>query len=95
MTDELVADRLYRLDLGRVNAYLVDTGETTLIDAGTPNAVDDLRAELNDAGYDVEDIDRVLITHFDLDNRRCVVQRDRKDSDFVICSNIQTSKLEA
>ena len=68
MTDELVADQLYRLDLGMVNAYLVDTGEATLIDAGTPNAVDDLRYELDEAGYDAEDIDRVLITHFDLDH---------------------------
>jgi glyoxylase-like metal-dependent hydrolase (beta-lactamase superfamily II) len=68
MTDELVADRLYLLDLGSVNAYLVDTGETTLIDAGTPNAVDDLRSELHDAGYAVADIDRVLITHFDIDH---------------------------
>jgi glyoxylase-like metal-dependent hydrolase (beta-lactamase superfamily II) len=68
MTDELVADRLYRLDLGMVNAYLVDTGETTLVDAGMPNAVDDLRGELDEAGYDAGDIDRVLITHFDLDH---------------------------
>ena len=66
MTDELVADRLYRLDLGIVNASLVDTGETTLVDAGMPNAVDDLRGELDEAGYDERDIDRVLITHFDL-----------------------------
>jgi glyoxylase-like metal-dependent hydrolase (beta-lactamase superfamily II) len=50
-----------------VNAYLVDTGETTLVDAGMPNTVDDLRGELDEAGYDAEDIDRVLITHFDLD----------------------------
>ena len=68
MTDELVADRLYRLDLGVVNAYLVDTGETTLVDAGTPNAADDLWSELDEAGYDTGDIDRVLITHFDLDH---------------------------
>ena len=68
MTDELVADQLYRLDLGMVNAYLVDTDETTLVDAGTPNAVDDLRDELDEAGYGAEDIDRVLITHFDLDH---------------------------
>ena len=68
MTDELVADRLYRLDLGMVNAYLVDTGETTLVDAGTPNAVNDLRGELDEAGYEVRDIDRVLIAHFDLDH---------------------------
>lgn len=68
MTDELLPGKVYRLDLGRVNAYLVDDGETTLIDAGTPNAVDDLRAELDEAGYDDDDIDRVLITHFDLDH---------------------------
>jgi glyoxylase-like metal-dependent hydrolase (beta-lactamase superfamily II) len=68
MTDELLPSKVYRLELGRVNVYLVDDGETTLIDAGTPNAVDDLRAELNEAGYDDDDIDRVLITHFDLDH---------------------------
>ena len=51
-----------------MNAYLVDTGETTLVDAGMPNAVDDLRGELDEAGYDARDIDRVLITHFDLDH---------------------------
>lgn len=68
MTGELLPDTVYRLDLGMVNAYLVDDGETTLIDAGTPNAVDDLRGELDEAGYDERDVDRVLITHFDLDH---------------------------
>ena len=51
-----------------VNAYLVDAGETTLVDAGTPNAADDLRGELDEAGYGAGDVDRVLITHFDLDH---------------------------
>jgi glyoxylase-like metal-dependent hydrolase (beta-lactamase superfamily II) len=51
-----------------VNAYLVADDETTLIDTGMPNAVDDIRSELNDAGYGDGDIDRVLITHFDLDH---------------------------
>ncbi|PSQ15521.1 hypothetical protein BRD02_06760 [Halobacteriales archaeon QS_8_69_73] len=50
------------------NAYLVDAGEMTLVDAGTPNAADDLRGELDEAGHGAEDIDRVLITHFDLDH---------------------------
>lgn len=58
MTDELVSDRVYRLDLGIVNAYLVDDDETTLLDAGTPNAVEDLRDELDAAGYDERDLDR-------------------------------------
>ena len=68
MTTELVDDRVYRLDLGIVNAYLVDDGETTLIDAGTPTATDDLRAALEDAGYGERDLDRVLLTHFDVDH---------------------------
>lgn len=68
MTTELVDDRVYRLDLGIVNAYLVDDGETTLIDAGTPTATDDLQAALEDAGYGERDLDRVLLTHFDVDH---------------------------
>lgn len=76
MTDELLPDRVYRLDLGMVNAYLVDDGETTLIDAGTPNAADDLRGELDEAGYNDHDIDRVLITHFDLDHVGTLAQLD-------------------
>jgi len=35
-----------------VNAYLVDTDETTLADVGMPNAVNDLRGELDEARYD-------------------------------------------
>jgi glyoxylase-like metal-dependent hydrolase (beta-lactamase superfamily II) len=68
MTDELLPGRVYHLDLGAVNAYLLDDGETTLIDTGTPNALDDLRSELDEAGYTIDDIDRVLITHFDVDH---------------------------
>lgn len=76
MTDELLPGQAYRLELGTVNAYLVDDGETTLIDAGTPNAVDALRGELDEAGYDADDVDRVLITHFDLDHVGTLAQLD-------------------
>jgi glyoxylase-like metal-dependent hydrolase (beta-lactamase superfamily II) len=55
-------------DLGFVNAYLIDDGDLTLIDAGTPGGADDLRGALNEAGYAVGDIDRVLVTHFDIDH---------------------------
>lgn len=68
MTDELRANQVYRLDLKTTNAYLVDDGEVTLIDAGTPMGIDTLRAELREAGYDEADVDRVLVTHFDLDH---------------------------
>ncbi|MFD1647707.1 MBL fold metallo-hydrolase [Haloarchaeobius litoreus] len=61
-------ERIWRLNLGSVNAYLVDDGEVTLVDAGTPRSVDSIGAGLATAGYDVDDLDRVLITHFDLDH---------------------------
>lgn len=52
MSDELIEGRLHRLDLGFVNAYLVDDGEVTLVDAGISRSVGTLRAELTQAGYD-------------------------------------------
>lgn len=61
-------EALWRLDLGSVNAYLVDDGDVTLVDAGTPRSVDDIRDGLSTAGYTVADVDRVLVTHFDLDH---------------------------
>jgi glyoxylase-like metal-dependent hydrolase (beta-lactamase superfamily II) len=59
---------VWAFDLGMVNAYLVDDGTVTLIDAGTAGAIDDLREELTEAGYDAADVDRVLVTHFDVDH---------------------------
>lgn len=50
------------------NAFLVDDGSVTLIDAGLPVSSPGIRSELNTAGYGVDDIDRVLVTHYDLDH---------------------------
>lgn len=59
---------VWAFDLGMVNAYLVDDGAVTLVDAGTPGAAESLRDEVADAGYDTAEIDRVLVTHFDIDH---------------------------
>lgn len=48
------------------NAFLVDDGDVTLVDAGLPWFP--LRRELGEAGYGVADIDRVLLTHYDIDH---------------------------
>jgi glyoxylase-like metal-dependent hydrolase (beta-lactamase superfamily II) len=61
-------ERVWRFDLGSVNAYLVDDGEVTLVDAGTPRSVGTLRRGLATAGYGVEDLDRLLVTHYDVDH---------------------------
>jgi glyoxylase-like metal-dependent hydrolase (beta-lactamase superfamily II) len=69
VTESLDGDgAVWAFDLGTVTAYLIDDGDVTLVDTGTPGAVDDLRAGVDEAGYAVDDIDRVLITHFDIDH---------------------------
>ncbi|MFQ3285297.1 MAG: glyoxylase-like metal-dependent hydrolase (beta-lactamase superfamily II) [Natronomonas sp.] len=50
------------------NAYLVDDGEVTLIDAGPPLPRRSLDGEIRAAGYALGDIDRVLLTHYDIDH---------------------------
>jgi len=66
---EQLAERVWRLDLGSVNAYLVDDqGDLTLVDAGTPFDAGDVIEGVSDAGFDVVDVDRVLVTHYDLDH---------------------------
>jgi glyoxylase-like metal-dependent hydrolase (beta-lactamase superfamily II) len=63
-----LADGVWLLPLRVSNAYLVDDGELTLIDAGLPWDADRLRRELGVLGHDVGDVDRILLTHYDLDH---------------------------
>jgi len=68
MVSELAAD-IWWYDLRGVNAYLVADGDTlTLVDTGMPLARRALVLGLGEAGYDPQDIDRVLITHYDFDH---------------------------
>ena len=82
MSDEVVPG-VHRLDLGFVNAYLVDDRDRdvadpalTLVDAGTPGKTAELRAEIRAAGYDVDDVDRILCTHYDFDHVGGVAELD-------------------
>ncbi|EMA01022.1 Glyoxylase, beta-lactamase superfamily II [Haloarcula vallismortis] len=64
-----LADDSWWYDLTGVNATLVDDDETlTLVDAGLPWHGNKLIAGLSDAGYELRDLDRILLTHFDLDH---------------------------
>ena len=63
-----IADGVWRLDCGAVNAYLVFDDVPTLVDAGTPWDEDAIRDGLDDAGVAVSEIGRVLLTHYDLDH---------------------------
>lgn len=50
------------------NAYLLDDGELTLVDAGLPVPRRSLAGEIRAAGYTPGEIDRVLLTHYDIDH---------------------------
>ncbi|WP_396613134.1 MBL fold metallo-hydrolase [Haloferax sp. S1W] len=62
-------DRVYRFRLRGVNAYLVEDGaDLVLVDAGTPWDRGRIVRGLAAAGFDASDVDRVLLTHYDLDH---------------------------
>lgn len=63
-----LADDVWWYDLRGTNAYLVDDGALTLVDAGMRFHAGALIGGLRDAGFELRDLDRVLITHYDMDH---------------------------
>lgn len=68
MATELAAG-VWWIDLPSVNAYLVDDdGTLTLVDAGTPRDDGRIVRALQEAGYTTGDVERVFVTHYDVDH---------------------------
>lgn len=64
-----LAEDVWWYDLRGVNAYLVeDDDATTLVDTGMPFSRRQLILGLDRVGYGASDIDRVFLTHFDVDH---------------------------
>jgi glyoxylase-like metal-dependent hydrolase (beta-lactamase superfamily II) len=64
-----LGDGVWWYDLTGVNAALVDDGGTlTLVDTGMPWHGDRLIAGLIDAGFERRDVERILLTHYDMDH---------------------------
>ncbi|WP_254545943.1 MBL fold metallo-hydrolase [Halomarina pelagica] len=70
-----LSDHCWAIELRGVNAYLAEDepeadGERvlTLIDTGTPFDARTLAREIEATGHRVEDVERVLLTHYDLDH---------------------------
>ncbi|MFO7835445.1 MAG: MBL fold metallo-hydrolase [Candidatus Thorarchaeota archaeon] len=49
------------------NCVLVDDETLTLIDAGA--SIDNIKRSLMELGYDIEDIDRIVLSHFHIDHK--------------------------
>ncbi|ELY37825.1 MBL fold metallo-hydrolase [Natronorubrum tibetense] len=56
--------------VGRVNCYLLPGDELTLLDPGpsTPDAYEALESGLTQAGYRIDDVDQILISHPHMDH---------------------------
>lgn len=64
-----LGEGVWWIDLWGVNAYVVDDGGTlTLVDAGFPWSTRAVVAGLAEAGGSPGDLERVLITHYDVDH---------------------------
>ena len=60
--------RLRGIEPAGVNAYLIDDGEITLIDVGMVWDSSQLDRGIRELGFELQDIDRILLTHFDIDH---------------------------
>lgn len=64
-----LADDVWWYDLVGTNAYLADDdGTLTLVDAGMPWHGNTLIGGLREADFELRDIDRILLTHYDFDH---------------------------
>ena len=64
-----LADGIWWLDRRGVNAYLVEDDDAlTLVDAGNPWDAGAFDRALASLDYGVSDVDRILLTHYDLDH---------------------------
>mgnify|MGYP000385529868 CR=1 FL=1 len=64
-----LADDIWWYDFRGTNAYLVDDdGVLTLVDSGMRFHASELIGGLRDAGFELRDLDRILLTHYDVDH---------------------------
>jgi glyoxylase-like metal-dependent hydrolase (beta-lactamase superfamily II) len=64
-----LAPNLHRIGSDFVNAYLVeDAGGVTIVDAGLPRHWRELKQELAQLGYSLDDVRGIVLTHGDTDH---------------------------
>ena len=69
-----VLEGLWQINLGAVNAFLIDSGGLTLIDTGTPNSEGKIVAAIESIGKKVTDLEHIIVTHCHADHSGSVVE---------------------
>jgi NAD+ synthase (glutamine-hydrolysing) len=69
MVAERIADGLYRVLKGYVNAYVLeDDAGLVLVDCGLPKRADRIAASIRETGHQPADVRHILVTHHHLDH---------------------------
>lgn len=63
-----IIDGLHQINLGFVNAFVIDHGDLTLIDTGVPGSENKIIEALHEINKDAGDIRQIIITHAHLDH---------------------------
>lgn len=58
-----IVEGLWQINLGGVNAFLLDQGDLTLIDTGLPKSEDKIVAAIESIGKKVTDLKHIIVTH--------------------------------
>ena len=58
-----ITEGLWQINLGTVNAFLIDQGELTLVDTGLPGCADKIVAAIASIGKNVGDLKHIIVTH--------------------------------
>ncbi len=63
-----ITPNLYHINLGNVNAFVIEDDGLTLIDTGLPGKTDKIFTAIKDAGKNPVDIKRIILTHLHTDH---------------------------
>lgn len=73
-----VVNRLYRVNLGMVNAYILDEKELTIVDTGIPGSADKILKALSHLGRSPEEVKHILLTHLHMDHTGSAAELKRR-----------------
>lgn len=74
-----IVNELYRVSLGVVNAFVIArSNDLTLIDCGTPDCADAIELAIRQLGFELADLQNILITHHHPDHIGSLAEIQRR-----------------
>jgi len=73
-----ITDHIYQLDLGIVNAFVIEDNGLTLIDSGPKNSADKIFAAIKKAGKNPANLKQLILTHLHSDHTGSAAEIKRR-----------------